>query len=816
MGAVDASSISIPRKRSLPAGASHAEPAAGAKRSRLELAAGTGLGDAAEAPLRTRPPPPRPPSPVRPPVPASAAANRPLLPARTFGGGLGGGRGRSAGGLAQAAQRLGHAKPVTKPVTKPVVRPPAPIGAPAARALPAPGSKAAGKQPVGAAQPSKPSKPAQPQAVQRALKETKDERAATYQGADADRSNQEQMHSAYTKRLIHGIQDKKMKDGKPGPAGLMAEFNQLGEPNMPYEHQRKAVKMMASPAQKFTVLGHDMGLGKTATALQVIAAELCVLGRKPKVLITVPSATIDQWEDSVADWLTLPRERVLSTSKVRDLQEVSTRCARSGKVRKGLRDLDLVIISRDCLALAFATCYSKQEVVRETERGNRRGVEWLRTPGTRLHPLFDRPGSDKEPVAGWHGKWDIFLVDEAHVSRASPIPIPTPTPTPTPNPNSTQYMRTPDTRRCESHHHLSCLASKRVLLSGTFVVNSPTDLAGICKAGNAPRNQMHEGKVYDMQDELTWLVNKVQKTINREAVDCFRNKLLNRATKKILNLPPIVRTAVNYEVAMPLEAAAQYNEALQDARALKARIERTQGGRATAKDMTQLIAKFVHMQQCIVSPLLAQRGAAAFDAKTEQGRALYEAASRAPTGAFHALRDELEALRAKGHKNIVIAANHVTIMEIVKMWLEREHPEFGAMFDYKGEMSQVKRVAAKKGFLRSARSLMFLSIGAGGVGLHLVPKPEAIIFWGSMPFSPAHVEQAWNRIHRIGQHAPITGKVEVIHLVPHGSVDCAIGTVHGDKQALINLVQEGDDSGFGGDADSQVLFHPQPQFQSWP
>ena len=270
-----------------------------------------------------------------------------------------------------------------------------------------------------------------------------------------------------------------------------------------------------------------------------------------------------------------------------------------------------------------------------------------------------------------------------------------------------------------------------MLLSGTFVVNSPTDLAGICKAGNAPRNQMHEGKVYDMQDELTWLVNKVQKTINREAVDCFRNKLLNRATKKILNLPPIVRTAVNYEVAMPLEAAAQYNEALQDARALKARIERTQGGRATAKDMTQLIAKFVHMQQCIVSPLLAQRGAAAFDAKTEQGRALYEAASRAPTGAFHALRDELEALRAKGHKNIVIAANHVTIMEIVKMWLEREHPEFGAMFDYKGEMSQVKRVAAKKGFLRSARSLMFLSIGAGGVGLHLVPKPEAIIFWGS-------------------------------------------------------------------------------------
>ena len=94
-----------------------------------------------------------------------------------------------------------------------------------------------------------------------------------------------------------------------------------------------------------------------------------------------------------------------------------------------------------------------------------------------------------------------------------------------------------------------------------------------------------------------------------------------------------------------------------------------------------------------------------------------------------------------------------------------------------------------------------------------------------MPFSPAHVEQTWNRIHRIGQHAPITGKVQVLHLVPHGSIDAAIGTVHGDKQAvrraalatprapslthiprrtqLINLVVEGDDSGFGGETDSQ-------------
>ena len=151
----------------------------------------------------------------------------------------------------------------------------------------------------------------------------------------------------------------------------------------------------------------------------------------------------------------------------------------------------------------------------------------------------------------------------------------------------------------------------------------------------------------------------------------------------------------------------------------------------------------------------------------------------------------------------MIAANHTTIMDIVKTWLERAHPEFGACYMYKGDMSQKQRLAAKKGFLRSQRAVLFLSIGAGGVGLHLVPGCEAMVFWGSMPFSPAHTRQAMKRIHRIGQHAPITGKVSIIHLIPYGSVDGAIATVHGDKNALINLVQEGDDSGFGGDADSQ-------------
>ena len=48
------------------------------------------------------------------------------------------------------------------------------------------------------------------------------------------------------------------------------------------------------------------------------------------------------------------------------------------------------------------------------------------------------------------------------------------------------------------------------------------------------------------------------------------------------------------------------------------------------------------------------------------------------------------------------------------------------------------------------------------------------------------------RIHRIGQAAPLTGKVSIKHLVPYGSVDAAIRLVHGDKQRLADMVVDGE------------------------
>jgi hypothetical protein len=366
------------------------------------------------------------------------------------------------------------------------------------------------------------------------------------------------------------------------------------------------------------------------------------------------------------------------------------------------------------------------------------------------------------------------------------------------------YCRNPDSRWTEAHAELAHVSTKRVGLTGTPVINKTGDYGGIAKALDAPRAPI------DFQNRLVWCKNRDHRTVNRDTVRAFTDKsLFHRATDKILNLPDIDKLACNYEVRMSAEHVPTYNGILADARNLKLRIERA-GGRATAADLQRLMALLQLMQQYIVSPLLAQHGVARFKTDTHL---FYEAArNENATGAFYALRDEIQLLRSQGHERIVIAANHTAIMKIVRIWLERNHAEFGRIYVYDGDLSQKERLNSKRGFLQCNKGLLFLSVGAGGVGLHLVPGCESMIFWGSLAFSPAHLQQCLKRIHRIGQLCPITkargrAHVAIRYLVPHGSVDGAIGKVHADKARLMKLCVDNDNSGFGSEEDSEWRKH---------
>ena len=195
-------------------------------------------------------------------------------------------------------------------------------------------------------------------------------------------SQRERQASMYTDLLING---------KPGVwGGLMRERNMAGDDNLPFDHQRIAVKRFIHPDVRFMVLGHDMGLGKTATAQQTVAAMSLVYRRIPKTVIVVPSAVREQWLDCIFDWLRVPRNRVFSTSCLADVTPAK------------LKKIDMLIITRDCVSNAFGSCFSRQERIKETAHGNRKVMEWLRTPGKPMLPLqpAERRGAGLEGLLG--------------------------------------------------------------------------------------------------------------------------------------------------------------------------------------------------------------------------------------------------------------------------------------------------------------------------------------------------------------------------------------------------------------------------------
>ena len=225
-------------------------------------------------------------------------------------------------------------------------------------------------------------------------------------GSTASASTQEmgEMERKFVETLINGTKDK--KTGQVKFEGIMRKENLLGQPNHPYTHQRNVVRNIAARKTTAYVVAHDPGLGKTATALMAYCAEACMLDRVPKILISVPSATLDQWQDAVTDWVRINPKKVLVTSKLANVTAHS------------LLTHDIVILSKDCIGRAYATCFEHYQKHHQIQTGP--GLRWVSQwdrkgfqegPGHMysLHPLFEPPDDETH---GWYGHWDMVVVDE--------------------------------------------------------------------------------------------------------------------------------------------------------------------------------------------------------------------------------------------------------------------------------------------------------------------------------------------------------------------------------------------------------------------
>ena len=567
---------------------------------------------------------------------------------------------------------------------------------------------------------------------------------------DGNESKQESKASLYTRRL---------QEGADFP-GILAVTNVEGVKLLPFEHQRQLVKRFMAKTMKWMVVSHDAGLGKTATAIQVIAA-LFVLYNSCKTVVVAPPSTLQQWWESLRDWLRRPETLPNGTQVgIRD-DEIFMPLQAKKVTPERIANAKVVVISRHLLATLYKTCFE----YRKKSSGGTTG--WQRKEGTEMHPFFNE-------------RWDLMVVDEAH------------------------FMRNVTTEWAVSHRQLAHGwtgslngrfdnnggARKKLALTATPVMNRPSDMLGLMASIDAEPETIN-GKWFDFQDRRVWSQDNKGTKLSMMTVNAYLTHV-DRVKDSMLDLPPILQEVVDFETKLLPEEVKQYNDLVASARSLKMRIEGF--GAAKAEDLQKLMAMLLKMQQTLVSPHLATVGAEFF----KQNPDLFEQAAKRETGSLSALYDQLVRLQKDGHKRIVVACEQPTLMHIAIRYLELRKHSMGLLRIYDGTLTQKQRTSVKHEFLHSkSEATLFLSIGAGGTGLHLVaPDPygcRAMIFWGARSYSPLQVWQTMKRIHRIGQNHPVT----VVHLIARMSVDDAIDKVHADKNRLSDVITGDDPNAIG-------------------
>jgi hypothetical protein len=315
-------------------------------------------------------------------------------------------------------------------------------------------------------------------------------------------------------------------------------------------------------------------------------------------------------------------------------------------------------------------------------------------------------------------------------------------------------------------------------LSGTPVINEPKEMAAQCKAmGLQPSGHI------DFQDPKAW-TGADYKQLNIGTCRAF-SECIHKTASDAVKLPEIHESVQPFKPNLGINGAVAYNDVLDEASALAVRAdgEEASGGK--------FISLLIKLQQMLVSPRLAGMGAKQFLSDPRNLDLSAVDAGKLPGGALGKLYERLSALMTNGqHARVIVACERVAEMRLAAHWLrcKARRGLRTSSFIFEGSLSLDERERMKRTFLATDNAILFLSVKAGGTGLHIVPGCNAMLFWGARSFSPATVFQCLKRIHRIGQTKP----VYVEHIMAEGSVDWAIDKIHADKARVATAIVDSD------------------------
>ncbi len=135
---------------------------------------------------------------------------------------------------------------------------------------------------------------------------------------------------------------------------------------------------------------------------------------------------------------------------------------------------------------------------------------------------------------------------------------------------------------------------------------------------------------------------------------------------------------------------------------------------------------------------------------------------------------------------VVVFSQFSTAINALSLRLQREKIEHVVMT---GDTPLERREEAIRAF-KGGTQVLLATIGVGGVGLNLTCANTAVFL--DLPWSPALVEQAQDRLHRIGQQNTVT----IVELLARNTIDQYILRLLNEKQddivaSLAGLLQEG-------------------------
>jgi len=314
--------------------------------------------------------------------------------------------------------------------------------------------------------------------------------------------------------------------------------------------------------------------------------------------------------------------------------------------------------------------------------------------------------------------------------------------------DESQVIKNPHSKTYKAVVNLTC--AHRLVLTGTPIENSLTDLW-------AQMNFLNPGLLGNLEffrHQFATPIEKEKSEKQSHMLQTLIRPFVLRRTKKEVakELPAMTQQVVYCE--MPESQQAFYESEKSKARNLILDNIRQQG---IEKSSFVILQSLTRLRQAANHPALID--------------ALYTEES----GKHDIIIDNIESLRAEGHKALIFSS-FVKHLDLYTSYCDEKNIPYSRLT---GEVPQHQREGIIKKFQDSPEiRLFFISIKAGGFGLNLTSADYVFILdpW----WNPAVEEQAMGRAHRIGQKQ----KVFIYRFITRDSIEEKIHRLQERKSQL--------------------------------